>query len=430
MAKKKKLLPGERVECQYGKMEPVDKLTPNENNPNIHSEDQVAKLAKLIELHGWRLPIVVSNRSGFIVQGHGRLLAAKELGLKAVPVDFQDFKNEAEETAVLISDNVIAELSQFDGLRMAELINELDVFNVDLEAFTGLDEQEILDFIHGPTDMPDGLTDDDAVPDDVETICQPGDLWQLGDHRLLCGDSTRAEDVERLMDGEKAEICFASPPYNAGNLNIKGQEETQEKYKTFDDNQTEDEWLSFISASYEAVRVYASDVFYNIGLVEDNKRAIIRFLAAYAYNFKDIIYWNKDTAAPHIQPGVINNKVEFILCFGDGRRKFDNAQFSQGTYWNVIEGPNASGNEFSKIHKATFPVYLPENIVSNFTVPLAIVVDNFLGTGSTLIACEKTNRKCYGIEIDPHYCDVIIKRWEDYTGKQAVQLNDLGEKTE
>ncbi len=108
------------------------------------------------------------------------------------------------------------------------------------------------------------------------------------------------------------------------------------------------------------------------------------------------------------------------MCFGDGKRKFINPQFGQGTYWNVIEGASASGNEYSEIHKATFPVYLPENIITNFTGRNAIVIDSFGGTGTTLIACEKTARDCRMMELDPKYCDVIIKRWQDFTGKDAI----------
>ena len=149
-----------RVECQYSKIEPLDKLVANPQNPNRHTDDQIEKLSRLIALHGWRLPIIVSERSGMIVAGHGRMMAGKLLGLEGAPVDFQNFKDEAEEYAVLISDNVVAELSSFDGLKMAELLNELDVFNVDLEAFTGLDEEAILDFVHGDDSMPDNQSND------------------------------------------------------------------------------------------------------------------------------------------------------------------------------------------------------------------------------------------------------------------------------
>jgi DNA modification methylase len=155
-------------------------------------------------------------------------------------------------------------------------------------------------------------------------------------------------------------------------------------------------------------------------LVEGNKRVIVDVLAHYREQFKDIIYWKKNNVAPHIQGGVINNLVEFILCFGDGKRKFQNAQFTQGSYYNVIEGSSAVGNEFSKIHKATFPTYLPENIIQNFCPVKGSILDTFGGTGTTMIAAEKLSRKSYLMELDPKYCDVIVRRWEDFTGKQAI----------
>ena len=165
------------------------------------------------------------------------------------------------------------------------------------------------------------------------------------------------------------------------------------------------------------------EVLYNIGIVEGNKRVIVDILAEYRNQFKDIIYWKKSVVAPHIQPGIINNLVEFILCFGDGKRKFQNAQFKQGSYWNVIEGANASSNEFANIHKATFPVYLPENIIANFCPPNGLVLDTFGGTGTTLIAADKLNRTSYIMELDPKYCDVIVTRWENLTGLKAELIS-------
>jgi DNA modification methylase len=239
----------------------------------------------------------------------------------------------------------------------------------------------------------------------------------------MCGDSTNKAAVEKLMNGNKADICFTSPPYNAGSLNVKGQATTEAKYNSYDDNKSEQEYFEFIRSNMEILLSVANEVFYNIGLVENNKRQIIRLQNEFINQFKDIIYWKKSTVAPHIQPGVVNNLVEFILCFGNGKRKFENAQFSQGTYWNVIEGTNASGNEYSDIHKATFPIYLPSNIVSNFTPENGSVIDCFGGTGTTLIACEQLDRVCYMMELDPKYVDVIIDRWEKFTGEKAVLLN-------
>ena len=156
---------------------------------------------------------------------------------------------------------------------------------------------------------------------------------------------------------------------------------------------------------------FSDEVFVNIGLVQSNKRAVVNLLSKNIGRFKDIIYWVKSTAAPHIQSGVINNLVEFIFAFGNDKRKFEHAQFNQGTYWNVINGNNASSNEYASIHKATFPVYLPKNIIENFSRPRSIVIDSFLGSGSTLIAAESTKRICYGMEIEQHYCDVILRRY-------------------
>jgi DNA modification methylase len=267
--------------------------------------------------------------------------------------------------------------------------------------------------------------DDFSVPDGgIETDIVLGDLFEIGEHRLLCGDSTDSDSVAKLMNGEKAEITFTSPPYNAGgNENIPNSGGL--KYETYTDNKSEDEYFDFLCGNINAILPHTNEIFYNIGLIEKSKRSINKLLFQYNDIFKDIIYWNKSTVAPHIQPGIINNKIEFILCFGNGSRKFINAQFSQGTYWNVIEGPNASGNEFAKIHKATFPLYLPENIINNFSNVNAIVLDCFGGTGTTMVAAHQLKRKCYGMELDPKYCQVIIDRMKKLDPSLTIKRNGI-----
>lgn len=401
----------QKIKCAHDKIVELHKLQPHPRNPNKHPDRQIEILAKIIDHQGQRLPIVVSNRTGFIVAGHGRLQAITKLQWPAVAVDYQDFDTDADEYAHMIADNKIAELAKHDDAMMIEDIKAFEFEDFEL---LGLDD---FDLPIEPDDARDEIEDD--VPTNVDTRCKPGDVWLLGDHRLMCGDSTSIDAVDKLMGGAKADICFTSPPYNAGSLNIKGNETTQKKYNDFDDNKTEKEYFDFLVSNINCIMSVSNEIFYNIGLVEKNKRVIIELLNHFKSEFKDIVYWKKSTVAPHIQPGVINNLVEFILCFGNGKRKFDNAQFSQGSYWNVIEGPNASKNEYSKIHKATFPIYLPENIINNFSDNKSIILDTFGGSGSTLIACEKTNRKCYMMELDPKYCDVILSRWEQYSGKSA-----------
>tara|TARA_R100000951_G_scaffold27978_1_gene24007 strand:- start:1298 stop:2485 length:1188 start_codon:yes stop_codon:yes gene_type:complete len=379
----------------------------------------VSKIASSIKEFGFLNPVITDGQKG-IVAGHGRLMAAQKIGMDEVPTIDASHLTEAQRRAYVIADNRLALDAGWDDEMLKIELGDLDADGFDL-SLTGFDLDEIASLT---ADEPtEGLTDEDAVPDAPEQpITVEGDVWLLGRHRLMCGDSTSIDAVDKLMDGRKANICFTSPPYNAGSLNVKGNARTIKKYNSFDDNQNQDEFSEFLTSNMNCMLSVSDEVFYNIGLVQNNKRTIFKMVDAFGDTFKDVIYWKKKTVAPHIQKGVINNLVEFILCFGDGNRKFINPQFGQGTYWNVIEGASASGNEYSEIHKATFPVYLPENIIINFTGRNAIVIDSFGGTGTTLIACEKTARDCRMMELDPKYCDVIIKRWQDFTGKDAIHI--------
>ena len=396
--------------------EKVEDLIPYASNSRTHSEQQIAQIAASIREFGWTNPVLINDENS-IIAGHGRLLAARQLKMTEVPCIKLDHLTKSQQKALVIADNQLALNAGWDVEMLKAEISGLDTDGFDLDLL-GFDS----DFLDGLLiEETEGLTDEDAVPDvPEEPKTKLGDVWILGRHRLMCGDSTSIDAVERLMDGRKANICFTSPPYNAGSMNIKRNKRTGKKYNSFDDNQTADEFFEFLSANMTCMLSVSDEVFYNIGPVQDNKRTIFKMVDVFGDVFKDVIYWKKKTVAPHIQKGVINNLVEFILCFGDGKRKFVNPQFSQGTYWNVIEGANASGNEYSDIHKATFPVYLPENIITNFSAMNAIVIDCFGGTGTTLIACEKTARDCRMMELDPKYCDVIIKRWEDFTGQKAM----------
>lgn len=398
----------------------VAELIPYARNSRTHSDAQVAKIAASIREFGFLNPVIVDGQNG-IVAGHGRVLAAQKLGLDTLPVIEAAHLTEAQKRAYVIADNRLALDAGWDNDMLKVELSDLqaDGFNLEL---TGFSLDEIAAFLVDPTE---GLTDPDAVPDvPVAPVTVLGDVWLLGRHRLMCGDSTSIDAVDKLMDGQKANICFTSPPYNAGSLNVKGNKTTGKKYNSFDDNQTADEFFEFLSANMGCMLAVADEVFYNIGIVQDNKRTIFKIVDAFGSVFKDVIYWKKKTAAPHIQKGVINNLVEFILCFGDGKRKFLNPQFGQGTYWNVIEGAGASGNEFSDIHKATFPVYLPQNIITNFSGRNAVVIDCFGGTGTTLIACQMTDRDCRMMELDPKYCDVIVSRWQAFTGQTATLEGD------
>ena len=394
----------------------VEDLIPYARNARTHSEEQVAQIAASIKEWGWTTPVLIDEEGG-IIAGHGRVLAAQKLGIDEVPTMAATGWTKAQKQAYVLADNQLPQNAGWDMDLLSVEMKDLDAEGFDL-SLMGFDDDMMANMLKDETE---GLTDEDAVPEvpDVPVTVE-GDIWVLGKHRLMCGDSTSIDAVDKLMGGQKANICFTSPPYNAGSMNVKGNKRTEKKYNSFDDNQTPDKFFDFLSSNMSCILSVSDEVFYNIGLVQDNKQTIFKMVSAFGDIFKDVIYWKKKNVAPHIQKGVINNCVEFILCFGDGKRKFVNPQFSQGTYYNVIEGAGASGNEYSDIHKATFPIYLPENIIQNFTGRNAIVFDCFGGTGTTMIAAHKHDRICYMMELDPKYCDVIIKRWCDFTGKNAI----------
>ena len=400
----------------------INDLIEYDSNPREHTPEQVEQVANSIKEFGWTMPILI-DETNEIIAGHGRLMAGKQLGIKEVPCIIAKGWSEEQKKAYCIADNKLTENSTWskDFLKL-NLTNLYDnEFDLKLTGFSDDELSKLLpDF-----NIDEGLTDEDDVPTPPEEpVTKLGNIWICGEHRVMCGDSLEEDTYNLLMNNKTANISFTSPPYNADSLNIKGNERTDKKYNDFDDNMTTNEYDNFINTNLSYLLKYSEEVFYNIGLVQNNKKSIFTLINNFNDSFKDIIYWKKSNVAPHITKGVINNKVEFIITFGDGKRKFKNAQFSQGSYYNVIEGNSAQGNEFSKIHKATFPVYLPENIVKNFVARNGLVLDCFGGTGTTLIACQKTNRICYMIEYDNTYVDVIVKRWQNYTGQEATLESD------
>jgi site-specific DNA-methyltransferase (adenine-specific) len=395
---------------------PLAEIRPYDKNPRKNAE-AVKYVKESIRQFGFKVPIVIdSNR--VIVCGHTRLLAAKSLGMTEVPCIMADDLTDDQVKAFRLADNKVGEFADWDlGLLGDELDAIADASDIDMGDF-GFDLSEM-------EEETEAEVTEDEVPEEVESVCKRGEIWQLGEHRLMCGDSTKAEDVARLMNGERADIAFTSPPYNAGSINQADNPSTHAKYGEYDDNKTSAEYLDFIKTNVGILLDNADEVFYNIGLVSGNNKEIFQLINIYLDKFKDMFYWRKSNCAPCIQPGVINNLVEFIIAFGNnGTRRFKNPQFSQGSYYNVIEGKNASDNEYSKIHKATFPVYLPAEFIKSFTPENGSVLDCFGGTGTTMIAAEQLGRKCYMMELDPHYCDIIIARWEKLTGEKAVKVED------
>jgi len=407
-----------KILCKYDELLPLHKIIPNPKNPNEHSTDSTDFLAKNIDYQGIRWPIIISNRSGFIAAGHGRLYAAQQLKYASFPVVYQDFETEAQEYEFLVADNKLAEFSSTNEDLVLKALKDLPEIKIDMLAMPGL-EDSIED-----DQVKEGQTEDDAVPEveDNPYGVKRGDIWELGEHRVMCGDSTSKEDVDRLMGGERVDMVVTDPPYNVA----LGMDETEESAKARN-RRTDGLTIKNDKMSDSDFRSFLLQVFnnYSASLVEGG--SIYVFHAdSEGYNFrgafidaglllKQCLIWNKSTLVMGRQD--YQWKHEPILYgWKPGKAHKWNSDRKQTT---VLDYDKPSS---SKLHPTMKPVEMVLYFITNSSDKNSSILDLFLGSGSTLIACEKTNRKCYGMEIDEHYVSVIIKRWEDFTGLKARRI--------
>jgi DNA modification methylase len=405
---------------------PIKDLIPYINNSRTHSDEQVAQIAASIKEFGWTNPILVDGDNG-IIAGHGRLSAARKLNMNSVPVIELSHLTETQKKALIIADNKLASNAGWDNNLLTIELNELLADNFALDIL-GFDKDE-LDALLNPIQATEGLTDEDDVPEvPDEPKTKLGDIYILGNHRLMCGDSTSIDAVEKLMQGEIADFMFTSPPYNAGDSEkLSGNTHTDDnKYATYRDDKTSDEYLDLLCGFTNAWIPYTKVLAINLQQLAGNKIAFIQYLEHYKSNFIDMAIWHKGHGAPAMAKNVMNSVFEYIIFLSQDQnpsRAFQISDF-RGSVKNVYEAPPNRNNEFSNVHAATFPLHLPEWAITTFTQNKNIIVDCFGGTGTTLIAAEKIGRKSRLMELDPKYCDVIVKRWEDFTGKKAM-LSEL-----
>ena len=278
--------------------------------------------------------------------------------------------------------------------------------------------------------------DFDEEKDEIEKRVNKGDVWQLGNHRLICGDCTDPKNYDKLMRGERADIAFTSPPYNMQATSIaKAFDSDKVKdtygikegtYNEFNDALTNDDYAKLLNGSLDCCLAHADEVLFNIGILAASKSGIVYMLAAHKDKFSEILVWNKDTYMPLCLPTQIHllgHICELIFCFSNaGTRAFSHSQWKLGMKHNRIDTHGQHNNEYSKHHHATFPVEFPAAIIADFTE--GSIIDCFGGTGTTMIAAEQLGRKCYMLELDPHYCDIIIARWEKFTNQKAIKITE------
>jgi DNA modification methylase len=404
----------------------VEALLPYAKNSRTHSDEQVAQIAASIKEFGFNNPILI-DKENTIIAGHGRLLAARRMGMTEVPCIKLGHLTETQRKAYVIADNRLALNADWDTDMLTIELNDLleDNFALDILGFDADELKALLD----PVTPTEGLTDDDAVPETPEEPkTKPGDIYRLGRHRLMCGDSTSIDAVEKLMDGAEVDFMFTSPPYNAGDSEkLSGNTHTiDNKYATYRDDKTQSDYLDFLRGFTNAWMWVSKCMAVNIQQLAGNKIAFVEYLEAYKNHLIDIAIWNKGHGAPALAANVMNSCFEYIVFLGQTENPSRAVPCSdfRGTVKNVYEGQPNRNNEFSKVHAATFPVDFPEWAIKSFTKNGSIIGDAFGGTGTTMIACEKLGRTNFTMELDPKYCDVIVKRWEDFTGQKAELVNN------
>jgi len=370
----------------------ISELIPYANNARTHNAEQITQIASSIKEFGFNNPILIDKDNG-IVAGHGRLEAAKKLGLTEAPTIRLEHLTDSQRKAYILADNRIAINSGWDTELLSLELKDLDA-DFDLEML-GFDPKELAALLN--PEQIEGLTDEDAVPElPDEPTTKLGDIYQLGNHRLMCGDSTSITDVDKLLNDTKIDLIFTDPPYNVA---FNGRSGKHDVIKN--DNLSKEEFETFIEEVCNTIEAINAKAYYiwcnwNFYGILQNKLP-----------YKTCLVWAKNVFG---MGAGYRHQHEFCLFNG----KIDEHIKNESDLWNIKKDHNY-------VHPTQKPVELSIRAFSNHITYLN-VLDLFGGSGSTLIGAEKTGRNSFIMELDPKYCDVIIKRWEDFTGKKAELL--------
>jgi DNA modification methylase len=397
---------------------PVERLLPYARNARTHSDEQVAQIAASIAEFGWTNPILAGG-DGVVIAGHARLLAARKLGITEVPVIVLDHLSESQRRALVIADNRLALNAGWDEEMLRVELDALreDDFNLDL---LGFDDDELEALLSEPDSEVTGNTDDDAVPETPETaVTVLGDVWLLGDHRLLCGDATTLEAVQRVLAGGLADIVFTDPPYNVNygatmKDKLRGRKGKMPR-KIANDN-LGDGFEQFLRDVCVSLLTVTKGAIY-VCMSSSELHTLHRAFTESGGHWSTFVIWAKNTFT--MGRSDYQRQYEPILYgWKEGTDHFWCGARDQGDVW-LVKKPVAND-----LHPTMKPVELVERAVRNSSKSRDTVLDPFGGSGSTLIACEKAGRQARLIELEPKYCDVIIRRFQEFAGKPATLDSD------
>lgn len=367
----------------------VEKLIPYAKNARTHSDEQVAQIAGSIKEFGFNNPVLV-DKDNSIIAGHGRVMAARKLGMDKVPVVILDHLTESQRKAYILADNRIALNSGWDSSMLSVELQDLKD-DIDL-SLLGFDPDE-LDALLNPIEETEGLTDEDAVPDvPDEPKTKLGDIYILGNHRLMCGNSTSIDDVEKLMNGVSPDLIHTDPPYG----------------------------MNAVTKSAVLKKNYKTDIIGddNPDIAKDSFRLIYGL-----YPDAKQIWWG----ANYYCSVLPDSECWLVWDKNNGQSDQTDCELAWANFRSVVRQFTQASEKKNRVHPTQKPVSLMEWIIKRFNVSAKTIADYFGGSGSTLIAAEKHGLQAFIMEFDPKFCDVIVKRWEDFTGKKA-QLSELEKK--
>ena len=404
----------------------INQIKPYKNNPKLHSKHQIKQIADSIKEFGFVNPVLL-DENGEIIAGHGRYLAAKQLNMENIPTITLSHLNDEQKRLYRIADNKLTELGKWDISLLQMEFKELENLNLDLE-ITGFETEEIDNFIinkSGPTNLKEEHIPELSTND---YQCKFGDIWQLGRHFLICGDALKAKTYANLMGSNRAQMILTDPPYNVRVKDIGSSGKIKhDEFAMASGEMSSDEFITFLNTFMKHAKEYSIDGSLHYLFMDWRHGIEIGLAASTVYEeLKNICVWVKNNGG---MGSLYRSQHELCFIYKNGKGQHTNNinLGAHGRYrTNVWEyaGANGSadGKENLKLHPTVKPVAMLKDAILDVTKRGDIVLDCFLGSGSTLIACEQTGRTCYGIEIEPKYCDVTIKRYEELTGEKAIKI--------
>ena len=402
-------------------------IKPYKSNPKQHCEKQVTQIINSIKEFKFNNPILIDENNE-IIAGHGRLLAANHLGMAEVPVIRLVHLTAPQKRAYRIADNKLTENGQWDIDMLKLELSELEKLNLDFNLdITGFDNIEI-DNILNPTQADEKLNNIPFI-EEKEIVSKLGDIWQLGEHRIICADALKQESYSALMGEEKADMVFTDPPYNVkieGHVCGKGVNKHKE-FAMASGELTENEFAKFLSQNFGLLKAFSTEGSLHYICMDWRHVNEISTAGKIYDDFKNICVWNKNNAG---MGSLYRSKHELIFLFKNGTEPHtNNVELGvHGRYrsnvWDYA-GINAFGKNRNllKLHPTVKPVEMIWDAILDVSTRGGIVLDSFLGSGSTLIACEKAKRVCRGIELEPLYIDTTIRRWQELTNKEAIHVS-------